>query len=78
SFEFNTKQIQDFDWSNLSKDYIKNNVSVPFEKIIDRHFDMMKEFYLWINFRDDQLNPYASSEIKQFTFEQWKQKQNSM
>ncbi|NET73300.1 MAG: hypothetical protein F6K62_20900 [Sphaerospermopsis sp. SIO1G2] len=41
SFEFNTKQIQDFDWSNLSKDYIKNNVSVPFEKIIDRHFDMM-------------------------------------
>ncbi|MGM3308231.1 hypothetical protein ACSQ6I_20025 [Anabaena sp. WFMT] len=79
SFEFSTREIQDFNrWCDSSKEYMKNNESIPVEKIIDRHFDMMKEFYLWINFRDDQLNPYASSEMKQFTFEQWKQKQNSM
>jgi hypothetical protein len=79
SFEFITREIQDFNkWSKTSREYIKNNESIPVEKIIDSHFNLMKEFYLWINFRDDQLNPYASSEIKELTFDQWKQKQNSM
>ncbi|MBK1986331.1 hypothetical protein A0J48_001985 [Sphaerospermopsis aphanizomenoides BCCUSP55] len=78
SFEFSTKQIQDFDWSKTSKEYMKKNESIPLEKIIDDHFNMMKDFYLWIKFRDHQLHPYSSSEIKQSTFEEWKQQQNTV
>ena len=78
SFEFDSEQIQDFDWSRTSKEYIRNNKSIPLEKIIDGHFTMMKEFYLWIQFRDHQLHPYASSSVKQSTFEEWKQQQNAV
>ena len=73
SFQFNTKQIEDFDWSKNSKQYIRNNKAVPLEEIIDRHFEMMKDFYLWIQFRDHQLHPYTSDWVKQATFETWKQ-----
>ena len=78
SFELNTKQIQDFDWSRTSKEYISKNESIPLEKIIERHFSLMKDFYLWIQFRDHQLHPYSSTSVKQSTFEEWKQQQNSM
>lgn len=76
SFEFSRKQIQDFDWKGIVKEYIRNNESIPLEKIIDGHFAMMKEFYLWIQFRDHQLHSYSPSSVKQSTFEEWKQQQN--
>ncbi|MBD2094849.1 hypothetical protein H6F90_06740 [Trichocoleus sp. FACHB-591] len=74
SFEFNSKDIEDFNWSRQPREYIKSNKSVPIAKIIDKHFSIMKDFYLWIQFRDHQLYPYASSEVKEITFEEWKQK----
>jgi hypothetical protein len=73
SFEFNSKDIEDFNWSGQPKEYIKNNESVPIVKIIDQHFSIMKDFYLWIQFRDHQLHPYAPREVKEITFEEWKQ-----
>lgn len=72
SFEFKAKEIENFDWSRASKEYIKSHQSIPVEKIINRHFAIMKEFYLWIQFRDHQLHPYAQNSIKQSTFEEWK------
>jgi hypothetical protein len=72
SFEFNSKDIQDFDWYSKVKDYIQNRRTVPIEKIIDQHFKTMKDFYLWVQFRDQQLHPYSSIEIQQMTFEDWK------
>lgn len=74
SFEFNSKDIQDFNWSRQSKQYLKENKSVPIVEIIDKHFSKMKDFYLWIQFRDHQLNPSASREIKEMMFDDWKQK----
>ena len=76
-FEFQTEQIEDFDWSRASKDYLKTIKSIPLEEVIDRHFAMMKEFYLWIHFRDIQLNSYASDTVKKLNFEDWKQQQNA-
>lgn len=74
SFEFNSKDIEDFNWSKKQKEYLKNNSSVPIVKIIDKHFSIMKDFYLWIQFRDHQLHPYAPIERRELTFEEWKQK----
>ena len=74
SFEFNSKDIEDFNWSRQPKEYLKSNKSVPIVKIIDKHFSIMKDFYLWIQFRDHQLHPYAPREVKEITFEEWKQK----
>lgn len=73
SFEFNSSDIADFDWKKTNKEYIKNSKSVPIFCIIDRHFNLMKDFYLWIQFRDDQLHPYASKDVTKMTFEEWKQ-----
>lgn len=73
SFEFNTKEIEDFDWSREPKEYIKSNRSIPIVEVIDKHFSIMKDFYLWIQFRDHQLHPYAPSEVRKVTFEEWKQ-----
>lgn len=78
SFEFSSEQIQDFNWNRTSKEYIKDNQSIPLEEIIDRHFTVMEDFYLWIQLRDQQLHPYSTSLIRQSTFEEWKQQQNSM
>lgn len=74
SFEFKSKDIEDFDWSRQSKKYIKSNKSVPIVQIIDKHFSLMKDFYLWIQFRDYQLHPYSPKEVTEITFEEWKQK----
>jgi hypothetical protein len=73
SFEFNSKDIQDFNWSRQAKEYLQKNKSVPIVEIIDTHFSTMKDFYLWIQFRDHQLHPYASREIKEMVFNDWKQ-----
>ena len=72
SFEFNSKDLEGFKWSSRSKEYLNGNKSVPIVKIIDKHFSIMKDFYLWIQFRDHQLHPYAPREIKDITFEEWK------
>jgi len=74
SFEFNSKDIEDFNWNPKAKEYIKSNKSVPIVQIIDKHFSSMKDFYLWIQFRDHQLHPYAPKELTEITFEDWKQK----
>ena len=76
SFELDSKQLQDFDWGRASKEYIVSHRTIPVEEIIDKHFASIKEFYLWIQFRDTQLHPYASNSVKQSTFEEWKQQQN--
>lgn len=72
SFELNSEDIKDFRWSQQSKEYLKSNRSVPIVEIIDKHFSVMKDFYLWIQFRDHQLHPYAPRERKELTFEEWK------
>ena len=74
SFEFNSKDIEDFNWSKKTKEYIESNRSVPIAQIIDKHFSIMKNFYLWIQFRDYQLHPYAPKEVTEITFEDWKKK----
>jgi hypothetical protein len=74
SFEFKSKDIEDFNWSRHPKEFLKSNQSVPIVKIIDKHFSIMKDFYLWIQWRDHQLHPYAPREVKEITFEEWKQK----
>lgn len=74
SFEFSSKDIEDFNWSKKTREYIKNNKSIPIAQIIDKHFSIMKDFYLWIQFRDHQLHPYAPKEVTEITFEDWKQK----
>jgi|GEM_PF-3423633 len=74
SFEFYSQNIEDFNWSSNVKEYIKNNKTIPIGEIIDIHFSAMKDFYLWIQFREHQLHPYAPDEIKETTFDVWKQK----
>ncbi|PZV21288.1 MAG: hypothetical protein DCF21_02795 [Leptolyngbya sp.] len=74
SFEYHSKDIDDFNWSQKTKEYIKNNKSVPIVQIIDKHFSIMKDFYLWIQFRDHQLHPYAPRVVTETTFEDWKRK----
>jgi len=74
SFEFSSKDIEDFDWSRKPKEYLKSNESVPIVEIIDKHFSIMKDFYLWVQFRDHQLHPYAPNDVKESTFEEWKHK----
>jgi len=74
TFELDSNNIKDFNWSPKTKEYIKDNKSVPIGKIIDKHFSIMKDFYLWIQFRDHQLHPYAPIEIVENTFEDWKQR----
>ena len=70
SFELNSKDMEDFDWNEEVKKYIKGRRAIPIEKIISQHFNIMKDFYLWIQFRDHQLHPY--SPIQKMTFEDWK------
>jgi len=72
-FEFNSNEIENFDWNSKVKTYIKSRSSVPISEIIDKHFFVMKEFYLWIEFREIQLDPYAPTELRETTFEIWKQ-----
>lgn len=62
SFEFYSQNIEDFDWSSNVKEYIKNNRTIPIGEIIDTHFSVMKDFYLWIHFRE-----------RETTFDVWKQ-----
>jgi hypothetical protein len=69
SFEFNSKDIEDFNWSQKLKEYIKSNSSIPITEILDNHFSMMKDFYLWIQLRDHQLHPYTLREV---TFKEWR------
>ncbi len=73
SFEFYSQNIEDFNWSSNVKEYIKNNRTIPIGEIIDTHFSVMKDFYLWIQFREHQLNPYAPDELRETTFDVWKQ-----
>ncbi len=73
SFEFNSQDIEDFNWNSNVKEYIKNNRTIPIGEIIDKHFSVMKDFYLWIQFRDHQLHPYAPDELREITFDTWKQ-----
>ena len=63
SFEFNSQDIEDFTWDSKVKEYIKNNRTIPFGEIIDKHFSVMKDFYLWIHSRE-----------RETTFDVWKQK----
>jgi hypothetical protein len=72
SFEFNSKDIANFKWTGQSKQYLKNN-TVDIVKIIEKHFSIMKDFYLWIQFREHQLNSDVTT-VKEMTFEEWKQK----
>ncbi len=74
SFEFNSSEIENFDWNRKVKNYIESHRSIPIGEIIEKHFFVMKEFYLWIEFREIQLDPYAPSELRETTFELWKQK----
>jgi len=49
SFNFSSTNIEDRDiWRGTVKEYIRNHFSVPVEDILDRHFNMVKEFCLWI------------------------------
>lgn len=77
SFQFSAQDIKDFDWSPKSRKYIEDNRLIPIVEIIDTHFTKVKNFYLWIEFREKQLNPYTPSQIKEMTFEQWKQMTNT-
>ena len=75
SFEINSSEFDtNFEWKPKSKEYLKNNRSVPIVTIIDQHFSAIRDFYRWIQFRDHQLHPYAPREAREITFEDWKQK----
>jgi len=71
SFEFNSKEIKDFKWSQKSKDYINRNRTIPIADIITRHFSAMKSFYQWVEFRDYQVRPVVADKIARATFEEW-------
>jgi hypothetical protein len=68
SFEINSSEIKDFDWSVVSREYIDSRLSVPVSEIIQNHFSLMRDFCQWIEYRDLQLRPFVPKEIKEATF----------
>jgi len=69
SLEFDHNDLGDFS-ENLDneqnrqdpkiQEYVRNQIlshsSIPIGEIIDKHFSRIKEFYLWIKFREHQLS----------------------
>lgn len=75
SFDLNSREIKDFDWKPKSKKYIDENQSIPVAEILNRHFESMKAFYQWVEYKDSQIRPFSPKEIQEATFEDW-QKMN--
>lgn len=65
--------LQKGEWSSTSKIFLQNQKkSFALNDLIEGHFYLTKDFYLWIRFRESQLNPYSPLEFKNATFEEWK------
>lgn len=72
-FELNYERIKSFDWNSKSREYLGGRKNIPLQDLVDDHFLILKEFYLWIHFRDWQLHPYATNSMKCLDFETWKE-----
>lgn len=50
--------LQRGEWSSTSKIFLQNQKkSFALDDLIEKHFYLTKDFYLWIRFRESQLNP---------------------
>lgn len=74
SFEFSSEELlQKGDWSSSSKMFLQSQKqSFALDNLIEGHFNLTKDFYLWVKFREAQLDPYSPQEFKNATFEEWK------